>query len=81
MSEKEPEVVHLEWERVEDPERDPPPELVVAKPEPEDRSNPVRDYLNQPNPISQPGNEVATFIAYAVIVTIGAVVMVLVRGG
>ena len=81
MSEKEPEVVHLEWERVQDPERDPPPELVVAKPEPEERSNPVRDYLNQPNPISHPGNEVATFIAYAVIVTIGAVVMVLVRGG
>lgn len=79
MSEKEPEVVHLEWERVEDPERDPPPELVVVEAEPP-RSSPVRDYLNQPNPISQPGNEVATFIAYAIIVTIGAVVMILLRG-
>jgi len=55
--------------------------LVVAEPEPEERSSPVRDYLNQPNPISQPGNEVVTFIVYAVIVTIGAVVMVLLRGG
>lgn len=80
MSEKEPEVVHLEWERVEDPERDPPPELVVVEPEPP-RSTPVRDYLNQPNPISQPGSEVVTFIVYAVIVTIGAVLMILVRGG
>ena len=57
MSEKEPEVVHLEWERVEDPERDPPPELIVVEAEPP-RSSPVRDYLNQPNPISQPGSEV-----------------------
>ncbi len=81
MSEKEPEVVHLEWERVQDPEREPPPELVVAEPEPEERSSPVRDYLNQPNPISQSGNEVVSFIVYAVIVTIGAVVMVLLRGG
>lgn len=80
MSEKEPEVVHLEWERVEDPERDPPPELVVVEAEPP-RSSPVRDYLNQPNPISQPGSEVVTFIVYAVIVTIGAVLMILVRGG
>ncbi|MCA3732943.1 MAG: hypothetical protein IM666_10370 [Phenylobacterium sp.] len=81
MSEKEPEVVHLEWERVQDPTREPPPELVVAEPEPEERSSPVRDYLNKPNPISQPGNEVVTFIVYAVIVTIWAVVMVLLRGG
>lgn len=80
MSEKEPEVVHLEWERVEDPERDPPPELVVVEAEPP-RSSPVRDYLNQPNPISQPGSEVVTFLVYAVIVTIGAVLMILVRGG
>ena len=79
MEKDEPEVVHLEWERVEDPERDPPPELVVVEAEPP-KSNPVRDYLNQPNPISQPGNEVATFIAYAIIVTIGAVVMILLRG-
>ncbi|MCA3504782.1 MAG: hypothetical protein IOD05_16350 [Rhodobacter sp.] len=80
MSEKEPEVVHLEWERVQDPTREPPPELVVAEPEPEERSSPVRDYLNKPNPISQPGNEVVTFIVYAVIVTIWAVVMILARG-
>lgn len=80
MSEKEPEVVHLEWERVEDPERDPPPELIVVEAEPP-RSSPVRDYLNQPNPISQPGSEVVTFLVYAVIVTIGAVLMILVRGG
>lgn len=79
QKENEVEVVHLEWERVEDPTRDPPPEMVVVEPEP--ASNPVRDYLNQPNPIGQPGNEVATFIAYAVLITIGAVVMILVRGG
>jgi hypothetical protein len=80
MDEKEPEVIHLEWERVQDPTREPPPEMVVAEPEPPP-SNPVRDYLNQPNPVGQPGNEAATFIAYAIIVTIGAVVMILVRGG
>jgi hypothetical protein len=78
QKEEEAEVVHLEWERVEDPTRDPPPEMVVMEPEPS--SNPVRDYLNQPNPIGQPGNAVATFIAYAILVTIGAVVMILVRG-
>lgn len=79
MSEKEPEVVHLEWERVEDPERDPPPELVVVEAEPP-RSTPVRDYLNQPNPISQPGSEVVTFIVYAVAFIAWAVVMAWVRG-
>lgn len=80
QKEDEVEVVHLNWERVEDPTRDPPPEMVVVEPAPEPKANPVRDYLNQPNPIGQPGNEVATFIAYAIIVTIGAVVMILVRG-
>ena len=79
MSEKEPEVVHLEWERVEDPGRDPPPELVVVEAEPP-RSSPVRDYLNQPNPISQPGSEVVTFLVYAVAFIAWAVVMAWVRG-
>jgi hypothetical protein len=80
MDEKEPEVVHLKWERVQDPTREPPPEMVVAEPEPQP-SNPVRDFLNQPNPVGQPGNEAVTFIAYAIIITIGAVVIILVRGG
>lgn len=48
MSEKEPEVVHLEWERVEDPERDPPPKLVVAEPRPRKRR--ILPDLDGPNP-------------------------------
>ena len=48
MSEKEPEVVHLEWERVQDPERDPPPKLVVAEPEPPKRR--ILPDLDGPNP-------------------------------
>ena len=81
MEKDEPEVVHLEWERVEDPTRDPPPVLVVAEPEPAPKSNPVRDYLNQPNPIGQPGNEVATFVVLLVGAIAWAVAMMWVRGG
>jgi hypothetical protein len=47
---------------------------------PEHRDSAIREFLNRPNPVGQPGNEVATFIAYAILVTIGAVVMILVRG-
>lgn len=47
MSEKEPEVVHLEWERVEDPERDPPPEMVASEAE---QAPPIIPRWNDPNP-------------------------------
>lgn len=80
MEKDEPEVIHLEWERVEDPTRDPPPEIVVAEPEPKPKSNPVRDYLNQPNPIGQPGSEVATFTVLLLGAIAWAVVMMWVRG-
>lgn len=73
MSEKEPEVVHLEWERVEDPERDPPPELVVVEAEPP-KSNPVRDYLNQPNPLRG-----ASDTAIAVVVILAVIAYQLIR--
>jgi hypothetical protein len=48
MDEKEPEVIHLEWERVQDPTREPPPEMVVAEPEPPKRR--ILPDLDGPNP-------------------------------
>ena len=50
MEKDEPEVVHLEWERVEDPTRDPPPVLVVTEPEPEPHIIPR---WNDPNPFRE----------------------------
>lgn len=71
MDEKEPEVVHLEWERVEDPTRDPQPEMVVMEPEPEPVVEKPRilPRLDDSNPF-QSGNETATAIA----IGIGAIV-------
>jgi hypothetical protein len=57
MDEKEPEVIHLEWERVQDPTREPPPEMVVAEPRPEPQKGPVRRFLDQPNPFAQGSND------------------------
>jgi hypothetical protein len=67
MDEKEPEVVHLEWERVQDPTREPPPEMVVAEPEPPKRHGLPR--WNDPNPLRS-GNDTAT----AIVAGIGAIV-------
>lgn len=64
MSEKEPEVVHLEWERVEDPERDPPPELVVAEPKAEPLRPRIIPRASDPNPIGRPGYLWATILVY-----------------
>jgi hypothetical protein len=47
QKEDEVEVVHLEWERVEDPTRDPPPEMVVVEPE----KPRIFPDLNGPNPL------------------------------
>ena len=49
MEKDEPEVVHLEWERVEDPTRDPPPEIVVAQPKPKPKPHIIPRW-NDPNP-------------------------------
>lgn len=65
MSEKEPEVVHLEWERVEDPERDPPPELVVAEPEQVQPRPHIIPRWDDPNPLSQPQTRWLTYVIYA----------------
>jgi len=48
MDENEPEVVHLEWKRVQDPTREPPPEMVVAEPEPPKRR--ILPRWDDPNP-------------------------------
>ena len=48
MEKDEPEVVHLEWERVQDPAREMPPEMVVAEPEPPKPH--ILPRWNDPNP-------------------------------
>ena len=53
------EVVHLNWERVEDPTRDPPPEMVVAEPKPEKPR--ILPRPSDPNPF-QAGNDIANVI-------------------
>ena len=73
QKEDEVEVVHLEWERVEDPTRDPPPEMVVVEPRPEPQKGHVRRFLDQPNPFAQGDND-AFFGTVAVIFVIIAVV-------
>lgn len=74
MSEKEPEVVHLEWERVEDPERDPPPELVVVEPEPpRKRILPRWDDPNPFRPDAPPMGCVAEFLSFLMFLLIVAV--------
>ena len=60
MEKDEPEVVHLEWERVQDPTREPPPEMVVAEPEPPKPH--ILPRWNDPNPFRS-GNDTATAIA------------------
>lgn len=62
MKKDEPEVIHLEWERVEDPTRD--PVVVEEQPKP--------GLLDQPNPVGRPGNETAVFIVYALAVIVWA---------
>lgn len=78
MSEKEPEVVHLEWERVQDPEREPPPELVVAEPEPPKRR--ILPRGSDPNPFrpdAPPMGGVAEFLSFlAFLFMVGVVTMV-----
>jgi len=62
MEKDEPEVVHLEWERVEDPTRDPPP--AIAEPAPQPKPHIIPRW-NDPNPIGRPGYGLATILAYA----------------
>ena len=80
MEKDEPEVVHLEWERVEDPTRDPPPVVVVAEPAPKPKSNPVRDYLNQPNPLQFEGMSTLREIVLLALFVLMVSVVVWARG-
>jgi len=67
MEKDEPEVVHLDWKRVEDPTRDPPPELVVAEPEPEPKPHIIPRW-NDPNPF-----QTASKFTIAVVVMVAVI--------
>jgi hypothetical protein len=71
QKEDEIEVVHLEWERVEDPTRDPPPEMVVVEPAPEKPR--ILPRLDDPNPF-QSGNDTVT----AIVIGLGVIAWYLV---
>jgi hypothetical protein len=74
MEKDEPEVVHLEWERVQDPTREPPPELVVAEPEPPKRR--ILPRGSDPNPFrpdAPPMGSVAEFLSLLFVLLIVAV--------
>jgi hypothetical protein len=63
MSEKEPEVVHLEWERVQDPEREPPKRRILPR---GSDPNPFR-------PDAPPMGSVAEFLSLLFVLLIVAV--------
>jgi hypothetical protein len=79
QKEDEVEVVHLEWERVEDPTRDPPPEMVVVEPAPEKPR--ILPDLNGPNPLkSFPQMTTLQEIVTFMLVIIGVALWVVLRG-
>ena len=64
QKEDEVEVVHLEWERVEDPNR---------KPQPDPEASAIREILNRPNPLREPSGETAFWIVWIAMAVVVAV--------